>query len=632
MYGGEDFDARLVPTSWNQAAFDDAKWTNAVVTSGPGGALRGFSYAAPPLRAHETLKPVAINPLGSGAMVYDLGQNASLMPRLRVRGPAGAVVKIIPSELLKSDGTLDRASCGGQRGAEAYWSYTLDGSGNEEWFPKFFYHGCRYLEVELTAPSGQPLPEILSLEGVVVNSDSAPAGDFACSNELFNRIRTLVRWAQRSNTVSVLTDCPHRERLGWQEQYHLNGPALRYEYDLTQLYSKTFGDMADAQQPNGLLTDTAPEYVIFSDGFRDSPEWGSALILAAWQHWQWTGDDLPLRRHYDAMRRYVDYLSSRADGHLISFGLGDWYDLGPKKPGRSQLTPIALTASAFYYIDTTTLASIAVHLGETNDSIHYGTQAAAIRTAFNHAFFNDVTGSYATGSQCANALPLVAGLVAPEHADAVLAALVSDVHAHGDSLTAGDVGYRYLLRALAHGGRSDVIFAMNNQSEKPGYGYQLAHGCTSLAEAWNAEPASSQDHFMLGQITEWFYHDLAGLGAEAESPGFKRVVIRPRPVPGVTWARATHESPRGPILSSWKIADHKLTLEVAVPPNATATVYIPAADPEKVREGEKKARKSPGVRWLRNEVGCAVFAVESGHFVFTAPAAIQPEPGMGGTR
>ena len=244
VYGGEDYDARLEPKGWNEAGFAAADWEEATVESGPGGKLRGLSGAAPPLRAFQSLPPVHVQPLRAGVTVYDLGQNVSLMPRLRVAGPAGAVVRIIPAELLKSDGSVDRRSSGG---GLAYWQYTLAGRGAEEWFPKFFYHGSRYLQVECTAPAGKPLPRVKLLEGVVMHSSAEPVGEFSSSNELFNRIRTLVRWAQMSNMVSVLTDCPHRERLGWLEQYHLNGPSLRYEFDLAALYTKGMNDMADSQ-------------------------------------------------------------------------------------------------------------------------------------------------------------------------------------------------------------------------------------------------------------------------------------------------------------------------------------------------------------------------------------------------
>jgi alpha-L-rhamnosidase len=575
VYGGEDVDARLEPRGWDQPGFDDSAWTAPDVLEVPARQLRGASYGSPPFRAHETLAPVKVRELRPEVAVYDFGQNASMMPRLRVRGPAGATVKMIPAELLNPDGSVDRGSSGG---GEAFWSYTLAGRPEgESWFPRFFYHGSRYLQVERSAPGGA-LPQVESLESIVVHSDSPPAGEFACSSELFNRIRTLVRWAQRSNLAHVITDCPHRERLGWLEQYHLNGPSLRYETDLARLYAKTFADMADAQRPDGLVPDIAPEYVVFDGGFRDSPEWGSAIVLAAWQHYVWTGDDTPLRRNYYAMKRYVAYLAGRAEGDVVDYGLGDWYDLGPKPPGPSQLTPIALTATAIYFEDNQALAKIAARLGREDDVRRYTEAAGRIKAAFNRKFFDSARSVYATGSQTAQAMPLVLGLVPEEHRLGVLEALVRDVGAHGNGTTAGDVGYRYVLRALADGGRSDVIFDMNHQSERPGYGYQLAKGATSLTEAWDANPHSSQNHFMLGQIIEWFYGDLAGLAPDPAFPGFKRVRIRPQPVSGITWARASHESPRGRMSVAWRWDGATFSLDVELPPNTSAEVWLPGRD------------------------------------------------------
>ncbi len=253
--------------------------------------------------------------------------------------------------------------------------------------------------------------------------------------------------------MSILTDCPHRERLGWLEQYHLNGPALRYEFDLARLFAKGENDMADSQLPNGLVPDTAPEYMIMPNGFRDSPEWGSAFVIVPWQQYQWTGDLELLRRHYDNMKRYVAYLGVRAKDHIVDYGLGDWYDIGPKPPGVAQLTPLALTATAFYYQDAWILARAAELLGQTDDARQYNELAAQIRQAFNKKFYNPDTGQYATGSQCANSIPLVMDLVAPENRAAVLDAIVKDVRDRGNALSAGDVGYRYLLRALADGAR-----------------------------------------------------------------------------------------------------------------------------------------------------------------------------------
>lgn len=616
VYGGEDYDARLEPEGWTRPGFKDDAWAQAVLAPRFTGVLLGSSHSSPPLTPHETFKPVTTRSIRGGVTVYDFGQNASIMPRLRVRGDAGARVKLIPSELVAEDGTVDRASCA-PGGGESYWNYTLAGHGaTEEWFPKFFYHGARYLQVELTAGKDGKLPSVESLESVVVHSDSAPIGEFSCSNVLFNRIRNLVHWAQRSNLAHVITDCPHRERLGWLEQYHLNGPALRYEFDLTRLYAKCFQDMADSQRPNGLVPDIAPEFVTFGGGFRDSPEWGSAIILAAWQHFVFTGDDSLLRTHFAAMAKYIAYLESRADHGIVSHGLGDWYDLGPKPPGPAQLTPVALTATAIYYECLRTLALIATQVEKPEAAQRYTATAEGVREAFNRKFFNYGTGEYAKGSQTAQAMPLVLNLVTPDDRDAVVAGLVRSIDARGNAISAGDVGYRYVLRALAQEGRSDVIFAMNNQSEKPGYGYQLLKGCTSLAEAWTGDRSSSQNHFMLGQITEWFYQDLAGLSPDPRVPGFKQVIIRPQPVEGVEWAKASYRSPRGPIAVMWRKANHRFFLRVELPPNVSGEVWIKAKPGEAIEESGEPAPKRPGVRLERIQDGYAIFSIESGDFDF----------------
>jgi alpha-L-rhamnosidase len=615
VYGGEDYDARLLPGGWDRPGFDDRHWERATVLTGPGGTLRGLDSAAPPIRTFETFAPAAVKELRPGVAVYDLGQNAAIMPRLVVSGPAGSVVRITPSELVHPDGTLDRESVGD---APAYWQYTLAGGGTESYFSPFFYHGCRYLQVERSSPDGGALPVVASLTGVVIGSDSPSVGRFTCSNALFNRINTLIRWAQRSNMVSVMTDCPHRERLGWLEEDHLNGPSLRYDFDLNQLFRKITNDMADSQTEDGLVPSIAPEYPVFGGGFRDSPEWGSAFLLVPWQQYEFTGDLGLLERHYDGMERYVAYLTAKSKDGIVDYGLGDWYDIGPKPPGPSQQTPIALTATAFYYQDALILAQAAALLGHADDAQRYGALAEQIKAAFNAKFRHADTGLYATGSQTANAIPFVMGL-APAGDTRPVAGIVADIQKHGTAFTAGDVGYRYLLQALAMGGRSDVIFAMNDRSDKPGYGYQLKMGATSLTEAWDARRSSSQNHFMLGQIVEWFYGGLAGIQPDPDGPGFAKIIIHPSPVGDITAAQASYDSVRGRIVSAWKRDGSRLTLNVTIPPNTTATVWVPAADPSQVTEGGKPAAQADGVTFLRNEGHTGVYRIGSGQYAFAAP-------------
>jgi alpha-L-rhamnosidase len=622
VYGGEDLDARLIQNGWNQIGFNDSKWQSAKIFGAPGAELKGLSCSAPPIRTFETHRPITTRSLTNGDVLFDLGQNASHMFHMQLTGPAGSKIKIMPAELINEGGMVNQGSMGAGRRGAVWCEYTKATDSSETWSPTFFYIGCRYIQAHFTPTvTNGPLPKINSLEAPVVHADCEPVGEFECSNTLFNRIRKLVRWAQRSNMMSVMTDCPHRERLGWLEEDHLNGPALRYEFDLAQLFTKMMNDIADSQLMNGLVPTTAPEYTIFRaaddtnhlrNHFGDSPEWSASFILVPWQQYEFDGDVNLLRTHYDAMKRYLDYFGTRATNYIADFGLGDWYDLGPRAPGVSQLTPIALTATAFYFHDADIMSRIAKLLNKSGDAKSFSDLAEKIRVAFNENFFNASSYTYATGSQCANAIPLVFGLCASSNRAAVVDAIVRDVKEKGN--TTGDVGYRYLLRALADGGRSDVIFEMNNQTNKPGYGYQLAHGKTSLTEAWNG--GSSQNHFMLGQIEEWFYHDLAGIRPDAEGPGFKRLIIAPQVVGDLRWVKASYNSIRGKIVSDWTRDGEKLRLRVKIPANTTGTIFLPAKSSDGILESGKPAEKSVGVKFLRSENHCAVFAIESGEYEF----------------
>jgi hypothetical protein len=452
----------------------------------------------------------------------------------------------------------------------------LAGTGSETWTPRFFYHGCRYLQVVLTAALGSSsLPVVDSLSGVVIQSATASVGNFSCSNDLFNRTRTLIRWAQRNNLISILTDCPHRERLGWLEQYNLHSPSLRYEFDVGTLFAKTMQDMADSQTTSGLQPSIAPEYVVFSGGFRDSPEWGSSVIIVSWQHYLFTGDDTLLRNYYSTMTNYFGYLKNQAVNNFLNYpnGLGDWYDIGPNAPGYSQDTPISLTADAYYCMDAQILGQVAAILGNNNDAARFNTLATNIGSAFNRTYYSSANGYYATGSQTAQSLPLYLGLVNPTNQAAVVSALVANVNAQG--LTAGDIGHRYLLRALADMGRSDVIYSLHGGTNDPGYGYILNQGATALTEAWDANPADSQDHFMLGHITEWFYHDLAGIQYDPALPGFQHVIIKPAFVGNITWVNASCDSVRGTIISDWLLTNNTATINVTIPVGSGGSIYLP---------------------------------------------------------
>jgi alpha-L-rhamnosidase len=517
IYGGEDFDARALPSGWDLAGFKAEAWEPAVEVEGPGGTLKAEPSA--PMVIAQAYQPVAVSHPRPGVTVYDLGENMSGWPDISARGPAGSQVTLLPGELLARDGTVSQHSTDAAPDRAVLYQYTLRGSAAaESWHPRFTYHSFRYVQVTTqVAAAGAKLPEVVALAGDFVHADTAIAGTFTSSDDLFYRIHQLIDRAVLSNLASVMTDCPSREKLGWLEQTYLNAGTLMWNYDVTGLYEKMSRDIEEAQLPNGLVPSIAPEYVEFldsqgnSNAFRDSPEWGSAIILGPWALSQFTGDLQPLQANYAAMQRYVEYLQNRTVDGLLNYGLGDWYDIGPKAPGPSQLTSRTVTATGVYYEDLLALTEIATLLGHPEDAASYTTRAKRERELFNKALFHPTSGQYDRGSQTASALPLALGLAPPEDVQDVLDRLIADIHAHGDHVTAGDVGFHYVVRALTDYHRSDVLAAMLSRTDSPSYGYQLAKGATTLTEAWDANPNSSQNHFMLGHGEEWFYRGLAGL-------------------------------------------------------------------------------------------------------------------------
>ncbi len=616
IYGGEDYDARLLPAGWNRPGFDASAWPAAVSIDGPGGVLRGHSRGSEPVVAIETRPPVAVRDFGPAARLYDFGQNTSFIPRLRFTGPAGSTVRLTPGEDVLEDGTINRGTMGGADRGSAWWQYTKATDGVEVWFPQFYYLGSRYLHVEfLPAQAGGPLPDLAAAEMVIVHADAEPAGTFESSDETLNRIHQLVRWAQRSNMVSILTDCPHREKLGWLEQTHLNGPSLRYEWDHDRLAAKTVYDMADAQTEEGLIPNIAPEYTVFRGAFRAAAEWGAAFIAIPWQQYVFTGDDTLLREFYPQMTRYFAYLEGRAAGGLLTEGLGDWFDHTLGRPGRANLTPARVTATAFLFQNALTLARAAEVLGRTEEAQTYTSKAKAIRAVYNRELFRPASPEiYGTGTQTSLAIPLAMGLVEEADRPLVTAALVEKVTSL-NHIQSGAAGIRFLLRSLADAGRSDLVFSLATNPEMPGYAYQLAQGNTSLAETWVAQRGASQNHFFMGQIVEWMYADLAGIVPDERAPGFAHVRLRPRPIESLDWVKARHTTVRGPVAVSWRRAGGRFHYEVEIPANATATLELPARD-DAIREGGRPVAEAEGVRRIGRAGDRVVLQLGSGRYRF----------------
>ncbi|EHQ30823.1 alpha-L-rhamnosidase [Mucilaginibacter paludis DSM 18603] len=605
IYGGEDYDATKEQTGWDQPSFNDKSWSNAIVVSGPK-VLNAQNME--PVKIFNVFTPQKATQIKAGEWVYDLGQNASGIPQISVKGNRGDTVIITPSELLDQDSLVTQKNTGRSH----YYRYILKGEGEETWQPRFTYYGFRYLQVNLSASknSSGDLPKIVNIQGLHTRNSAARVGDFSCSSDLFNRTNTLIDWSIKSNMVSILTDCPHREKLGWLEEDHLMGNSLQYNYDIAALCKKIINDMKDAQTPDGLIPEIAPEFTVFDGGFRDSPEWGSNCVLLPWYVYQWYGDKQVLADSYPMMIRYMEYLAKQANNHILSQGLGDWYDIGPKHPGVSQLTPKGITATAFYYYDLCLLSDIARLLNKPADIKNYTQLAAVVKQAFNNQFFNKETKQYGSGSQTANAIAVYMKLVNPDDKAAVVENIVKDLRSRNNSLTAGDIGYRYLLKVLEDEGRSDVIFDMNNHADVPGYGYQLAKGATALTESWQALPSVSNNHFMLGHLMEWFYAGLAGIRPADDVVAYKKIVIRPEIVGDITSANGSYHSVYGSIKSEWVKKDKELDLTVEIPANTTALVYLP------VQGASQIIRNGKRMPHVKIEIARALVNIGSGVYHF----------------
>ncbi|MCD8186304.1 MAG: glycoside hydrolase family 78 protein [Rikenellaceae bacterium] len=575
LFGGEDYDARLEQPGWDQPGFEDSAWKQAVVQAPPSGKLT--TQLAPPVKIMQTFPVKTATQVGPHTRVFDMGQNLSGFPTVTVQGKPGQTIRLIPGESLNPDGTVNQR----RTGSPHYYEYTLKSDRPETWTPRFSYYGYQYIEVpqaDYLTGSGER-PVIRELISNWVYNSVEETGTFESSNEIFNQAHWLINNAIKSNMQAVFTDCPHREKLGWIEQVHLNGPGIYYNYDVARLIPKSLQDMADGQRANGLVPSIVPEYTDFTAqswgaDFADSPEWGAAICVTPWQYYEYYGDPSMIHTYYPNMQRYVDYLGTRADRYIVSHGLGDWYDYGEHRAGYSKNSPISLSATSHWYLCVLKTIQSAQLVGDQAGVEKYMALADRIKEAYNREFYNPQTKQYAIGSQFSNAISIYLDLVPPADKQAVLDHLVADIHAHGTRLTTGDVGNRYLFRVLADNGYEEVLYDMLNHYDAPGYGYQLAYGLTTLTEQWDPSQGNSWNHFMMGQLEEWLYGYLAGIRSVHFS-GFREILFAPQVVGDMTYAKATHRTKYGTILSEWKLTDGRWEYRVQVPVNCTATVVLP---------------------------------------------------------
>lgn len=606
IYSGEVYDARLEVEDWAEPSFTAGGWQPVEIVEGP--KLR--SQEMPPIRATGELPPRTMSSPDPGVFVFDFGQNFAGVVRLRARGASGTAISLRFAELLTPEGRLH---LGTNRESQSRDSFILRGEGEEVFEPRFTYHGFRYVEV-----SGYPgTPTLDAVRGIVLGSDVPTTGSFVCSDRLVNAIHSNILWGQRSNLMSAPTDCPQRgERMGWLGDAQLASEEACGNFDMAGFYEKYLEDIRLAQKSDGSLSDVVPPYWPL---YPADPAWATAYPVLAWaMYWNY-GDERILERHYDGLKRYIDFLDASAEGHILnSLGsYGDWCPPGTIYPKK---TPMAFTSTWYLYHDTLLFSRVAETLGRREDAETYAARARDIKKAFNEKFLLG-DGRYATLAmspidrsvgQTTQALPLYLDMVPPEQREGAVRNLLGAVVTNADShIDAGIVGTRYLFEVLRDTGNSDVAWDVITQESYPGWGYMVTEGATTLWERWEKLAGmgmNSHNHIMFGSVDAWFYRSLGGI--IPLEPGWKSVRVAPKTPGTLSHASATQTTPRGKLSVAWSrspwlrgdgAARHasaqsgnqgsgsgggEFRLSVSIPDGTTAHIELPYAElGRELREG-----------------------------------------------
>ncbi|MEW2516557.1 family 78 glycoside hydrolase catalytic domain [Actinacidiphila alni] len=601
LYNGETYDARLAVAGWDGAGFDDTSWAAATVASLPLPTL--VSQVDEGVTVQAEFAPVSITQPKPGVWIADLGQNFAGWNRLTLTGPAGTTVTLRHGEVLNADGTLYTANL---RAAQATDRFTLAGTGAAETYePRFTVHGYRY--VELTGLPAGFTPTTGTVTGRAAWTNAGQPGTFTTSSALVNQIQHNIVWGQRSNMLSIPTDCPQRdERLGWTGDIAAFNATSTFNMDLHGFLGKFVDDLVDGQQSDGAFTDVAPA-VISGSG---TAGWGDAGVIIPYVLWQRYGDLRVVDRHFTAMSAWVDYLRSTAGSDLIRnrTTFGDWLNVNDE-------TPHDLICTAYFAWSARLVSRMAAATGRSAQATSYGQLADQVAAAFAGKYIGS-DGSVGSNTQTGYVLALAFGLVPGALVQRAADKLAARVAAAGGHLSVGFLGVENLLPVLTDNGHADTAYQVLLQTGYPGWGYMISKGATTIWERWDGirtdnslqDPGmNSFNHYGLGSVGDFLYRRVAGL--EPAAPGYGALRIAPRTGGGLTSATGSYRTPYGTARSAWSVAGGRLTLEVTVPVNVTATVVVPTSQPASVSAPAEAVPTAPGA-----------YDLPPGTYTFTATA------------
>ncbi|MGC8625131.1 MAG: family 78 glycoside hydrolase catalytic domain [Phycisphaerae bacterium] len=607
IFTGETYDARREVPGWCHPDFDDSAWPTARTIAAPTGPLTAqlapYDWIVGDLAATALTQPVRglegqIFQLKPGVYGFDFGQNFAGWVRLKLRQPTGTKIRI------------DYIEDSGLRYGQSD-TYIAKGLGEEVYEPRFTWHGFRYIEITGCSTA----PEAAAVTGRSVHTDVAEAGDFECSSHLLNQIYGNYRRTELADLHgAVPMSDPHRERLGYGGDGQVSAQSAIYSFDMHRLYIKWAQDLADAQGPNsGFVPHTAP-----FEGGGGGPAWGSACVLIPWYVYLYYGDRRILHQHYDVMKKWVAFLETRTNraGIVTHEEPGGWC-LGDWATPETIAIPPELVNTCYLAHLCNLMARIAALVHRPDDITAFRRRFAISKQAINTAFFNSAAGYYSIGRQGADVFPLAFGLVPSVWRHKVFAHIVNHLetvtHRHFDT---GILATPLLLEVLTRHGRADLALALMSQTTYPSYGWQIAHGATTLWESWNG--MGSHMHIMFGSVCAWMFHDLAGIKPDPDAPGFRQFTVRPVYPPGLTWVRAYHLSPYGQIDSAWRRDGKRFTMDITIPASTSAKIYFPHTDVRAIQESGRLAASAPGLNFEGVQQGCSVFKATSGTYILDA--------------
>lgn len=617
LMAGAGFDARRELPDWATAAVDDKEWQAVMVGTRPLDPRKPLApfvvqaATADASRVTEELPARTVSEPRPGAWTFDLGQNIVGWVRLKVRGRPGQKVVVRHGEALNPNGTLYTSNLRGANATDVYW---LRGGGDEVLEPPFTFHGFRYVEV--TGLDYRPDPSAVT--GRVVHSIMERTGEFACSNPLVNQLFANVLWGQRGNYLEIPTDCPQRdERAGWSGDAQFFIRAGTYNFDVAGFFTRWLDTLIlDTQLPSGAFGNVAP---LFGRAWT-SAGWSDAALVCVHTIFRVYGDTRLVDRHYAAMERYMEWVEKQTKDGIVTFegrGIGDHLNLDGG-------APTTVIETAYYAYLSGLMAEMAEATGRASEAQRYAKNAQVVREAFQRNFF-DAEGRIKDSGQVGYALAFAWGLVPDERRHRAAEQFVELLRQRDWHLGTGFIGTPRLLPALSLAGRDETAYRVLLQESYPGWLFQVKNGATTVWERWDGWTPekgfqtiamNSFNHYAFGSVAEYLYRFVGGIDAAA--PGFREILIRPAIAEGLTWARTAYDSISGRIATDWKLEGTQLTLAVEVPPNTTALVQVPTRDADSVAESGKPAVLAPGVSFVGEQDGRAIYRVGSGRYEFTA--------------